>query len=153
LNGVKEQVSPHNSPSMQVFDIYEHPIWGLRAVKRGFSWTAFLAPSVWAAAKGLGTLTLLLVVCSTLMFDLLKIATDFVHNPSAMLSLFMVAYLAFGLKPGLRGNAWHARKLESEGFDRKFSVAAHSHAHALRAVRTGHVRPAPDLLLANGLPA
>jgi hypothetical protein len=138
---------------MQVFDIYEHPTWGLRAVKRGFSWSAFLAPSVWAAAKGLGTLTLLLVVCSTLMFDLLKIATDFVSHPGAMLALFIAAYLCFGLKPGIRGNAWHAEKLESDGFDRKFTVAAESRNHALRAVRTGHVRHAPDLLLANGLTA
>lgn len=139
--------------TMQVFDIYEHPRWGLKAVKRGFSWSAFLAPSVWAAARGLGTLTLLLVVCSTLMFDLLKLAAGFVPDPVVMLTLFVVAYLAFGIKPGLRGNAWHAAKLIQDGFNRKFSVAAASRSQALSAVRAGRVRKAPDLLLANGLTA
>jgi hypothetical protein len=138
---------------MQVFDIYQHPRWGYRAIKRGFSWSAFLAPSVWAAAKGLGSVTMLLVVCSTLMFDLLKIATGYIPEPSSMLALFISAYIVFGLKPGFRGNAWHAAKLEREGFERKYTVAAMNHGHALRAVRTGHVRQVPDLLLANGISA
>ena len=86
---------------MKVFDIYEHPRHGVTAIKNGFSWSAFLAPSVWAAAKGLGAVTLMLIVGSTLMFDALKIASDFVPQPAVMLVVFVLSYVAFGLRPGI----------------------------------------------------
>ena len=59
---------------MRVFDIYQHPKYGIQAVRRGFSWLAFLAPSVWAVRRGLGLVTVLLVVTTTLMFDIAQLA-------------------------------------------------------------------------------
>ena len=137
---------------MRVFDIYEHPRDGLRAIKRGFSWPAFLAPSVWSAAKGLGSTTLLLVICSTLMFDFLKLATGLVPDPGSMLALFVLSYVLFGLRPGTRGNSWHAANLQKEGFERKYVVAANSSGHALRAMRSKSWQQSPKLRIANGLP-
>ena len=134
---------------MLVYDIYEHPRHGMIAVKNGFSWSAFLAPSVWAAAKGLGAVTLILIIGSTLMFDFLKIAADFIQQPAVMLLLVAVSYLAFGLRPGIEGNFWHASKLRTEGFQWRFTVAAHGRAHALKAVRSGQLINSPRLLLAN----
>ena len=138
---------------MRVFDIYEHPSSGLRAIKRGFSWPAFLAPSVWSAAKGLGRMTLLLVICSTLMFDLLKLATGFIPDPGAMLLLFLSSYILFGLKPGARANAWQAAWLKREGFKRRYVIAARSRNHAMSALRSGDLRQSPDFMIANGTPA
>lgn len=138
---------------MRVFDIYEHPQAGLCAVKRGFSWPAFLAPSVWSAAKGLGSTTLLLVICSTLMFDFLKLATGFVPDPGAMLMLFVLSYVLFGLRPGTHGNSWHAASLQRDGFERKYVIAANSRGHALRALRAGSWQKSPNIKIANGLPA
>jgi hypothetical protein len=135
---------------MRVFDIYEHPSNGLRAIKRGFSWPAFLAPSVWSAAKGLGSTTLLLVICSTLMFDVLKLASGIVPDPSSMLILFVATYVLFGLKPGTRGNSWHAESLEREGFERKYVIAARSRSQAMRALQRGQVSTGPDLMMAAG---
>jgi hypothetical protein len=137
---------------MRVFDVYEHPVMGLRTVKRGFSWPAFIAPSVWAAAIGLGTTTLLLVIGSTLMFDVLKLATNLVSGPASMLSLFVASYLLFGLKPGVRGNAWYAAKLRKDGYRWKCVMLANSSGQALRALRSGRVRKSPEVLLANGVP-
>ena len=134
---------------MTIFDIYEHPRHGIQAIKNGFSWSAFLAPSVWAAAKGLGTLTLMLVVASTLMFDLLKIASGLVPQPAAMLLLFAASYLMFGLRPGIEGNFWHASTLRKEGFQWCFTVAANNRSHALESVRSGQLINSPRLLLAN----
>jgi len=138
---------------MQVFDIYEHPRGGLRAIKRGFSWPAFLAPSVWSAAKGLGSATLMLVVTSTLMFDFLKLATGIIPEPGLMLTLFLASYILFGIKPGTSGNAWHAANLRREGFERKYVIAANSPGHAIRALRSGSIKHGSELLIANGVPA
>ena len=134
---------------MLVYDIYEHPRHGITAIKNGFSWSAFLAPSVWAAAKGLGAVTLMLVIGSTLMFDVLKIASDFVPQPAVMLWLFAVSYLVFGLRPGIEGNFWHASKLRTEGFQWRYTVAANGRSHALESVRSGQLTHSPRLLLAN----
>ena len=134
---------------MLAYDIYEHPRYGITAVKNGFSWAAFLAPSVWAAAKGLGAVTLMLIIGSTLMFDVLKIASGFVPQPAVMLSLFAVSYLAFGLRPGIEGNFWHASKLRQEGFQWRFTVAANDRSEALQAVRSGQLHNFPRLLLVN----
>ena len=138
---------------MRLFDIYEHPSYGLRAIKRGFSWPAFLAPSVWSAAKGLGHMTLMLVICSTLMFDFLKLATGFIPDPGSMLLLFVSSYILFGLKPGARGNAWQAASLKREGYQRKYVIAARSPGHAMRALRSGDLRKSPDFVIANGAKA
>jgi hypothetical protein len=135
---------------MRIFDIYQHPRWGTSAIQRGFSWPAFVAPSVWAAAKGLGTLTLLLVVCSTLMFDLLKIATEFNPGPQVMLAMFIAAYLVFGLRPGICGNQWHARKLQKDGYSLKITVAADDRRQALNALMADGSRPGPVLVLCYG---
>ena len=134
---------------MIVFDIYEHPKHGIEAIRTGFSWSAFLAPPVWAAAKGLGALTLMLVVGSTLMFDILKIASGVVPQPAVMLLLFAVSYLMFGLRPGIEGNFWHASRLRKEGFQWRFTVAADNRSHALESVRSGQLINSPRLLLAN----
>ena len=125
---------------MRVFDIYQHPKYGKQAVRRGFSWLAFLAPSVWAVRRGLGLVTVLLVVTTTLMFDIAQLAGSWVSGPVAQLLLLIVLVIAFGLKPGFNGYRWHARVLEEEKFSFKCTVAAENRRQALKAANDDNYR-------------
>ncbi|MDX2428474.1 MAG: hypothetical protein QNK22_07260 [Xanthomonadales bacterium] len=125
---------------MRVFDIYQHPKYGKQAVRRGFSWLAFLAPSVWAVRRGLGLVTVMLVVTTTLMFDIAQLAGSWVSGPVAQLLLLIVLVIAFGLKPGFNGYRWHARVLEEEKFSFKCTVAAESRRKALKAANDDNYR-------------
>lgn len=125
---------------MRVFDIYQHPKHGKQAVRRGFSWLAFLAPSVWAVRRGLGLVTVMLVVTTTLMFDIAQLAGSWVSGPVAQLLLLIVLVIAFGLKPGFNGYRWHARVLQEEKFSFKCTVAAESRRQALKAANDDKYR-------------
>ena len=125
---------------MRIFDIYQHPKYGKQAVRRGFSWLAFLAPSVWAVRRGLGLVTVMLVVTTTLMFDIAQLAGSWVSGPVAQLLLLIVLVIAFGLKPGFNGYRWHARVLEEEKFSFKCTVAAESRRKALKAANDDNYR-------------
>ena len=125
---------------MRVFDIYQHPKYGKKAVRRGFSWLAFLAPSVWAVRRGLGMVTVMLVVTTTLMFDIAQLAGSWVSGPVAQ-SLFLIfLVIAFGLKPGFYGYRWHARVLQEVKFSFKCTVAAESRRKALKAANDDKYR-------------
>jgi len=118
---------------MRVFDIYQHPKYGKQAVRRGFSWLAFLAPSVWAVRRGLGLTTVLLVVATTLMFDIAQLASTWVSNPISQILLLVGLVILFGIKPGFSGYRWHARILKEEDFAFKCTIAAESRRKALKA--------------------
>ncbi len=118
---------------MRVFDIYQHPKYGKQAVQRGFSWLAFLAPSVWAVRRGLGITTVLLVVTTTLMFDIAQIAGTWISNPFSQILLLAGLVVLFGIKPGFVGYRWHARVLKEEDFAFKCTVAAESRRQAIKA--------------------
>ena len=123
---------------MRVFDIYQHPKYGKQAVRRGFSWLAFLAPSVWAVRRGLGLTTVLLVVTTTVMFDIAQLAGTWVTNPIAQILVLAGLVVLFGIKPGFSGYRWHARILEDEDFSFKCTVAAESRRKALKAANDDH---------------
>ena len=125
---------------MRIFDIYQHPKYGKQAVRRGFSWLAFLAPSVWAVRRGLGLVTVFLVVTTTLMFDIAQLAGSWVSGPVAQLFLLVGLVVAFGIKPGFSGYRWHARVLKEEKFSFKCTVAAESRRQALKAANDNHYR-------------
>ncbi len=123
---------------MRVFDIYQHPKYGKQAVRRGFSWLAFLAPSVWAVRRGLGLTTVLLVVTTTLMFDIAQIAGTWMSNPFSQILLLAGLVVLFGIKPGFSGYRWHARILRAEDFSYKCTVAAESSRKAIKAANNDH---------------
>ena len=118
---------------MRVFDIYQHPKYGKQAVKRGFSWLAFLAPSVWAVRRGLGYTTVFLVITTTLMFDIAQFAGVWVSSPASQILLLAALVILFGIKPGFFGYRWHARILREEDFTFKCTVAAQSRSQAIKA--------------------
>ena len=123
---------------MRVFDIYQHPKYGKQAVRRGFSWLAFLAPSVWAVRRGLGLTTVLLVVTTTLMFDIAQWAGAWVSNPASQILFLVALVILFGIKPGFVGYRWHARILKQENFAFKCTIAAESRRKALKAANDDH---------------
>ncbi len=118
---------------MRVFDIYQHPKYGKQAVRRGFSWLAFLAPSVWAVRRGLGYTTVFLVVTTTLMFDIAQLAGTWASSPISQVLLLASLVVLFGIKPGFSGYRWHARILKEEDFTFKCTVAAQSRRQAIKA--------------------
>lgn len=126
---------------MRVFDIYQHPKHGKQAVRRGFSWLAFLAPSVWAVRRGLGYTTVLLVVTSTVMFDIAQLAGGWVSSPVSQILLLLGLIILFGIKPGFSGYRWHARILKQEKFAFQCTVAAPSRRKALKAANDNHFSP------------
>ncbi len=125
---------------MRVFDIYKHPRYGFEAVKRGFSWSAFLVPSVWAVRRGLGYTTVLLVVTTTLMFDIAQIASHWIKVPSVQLILLGVLVVAFGLKPGFRGYRWHAQALKDEKYHFTCTVIADTRRQAIKAANDDSIQ-------------
>ena len=116
---------------MRVFDIYQHPKYGRQAVRRGFSWLAFLAPSVWAVRRGLGLVTVML-------FDIAQLAGSWISHPIAQMLLLVLLIIIFGLKPGFEGYRWHARVLLDEKFSYQCTVAAESRRKALKAANDEH---------------
>jgi hypothetical protein len=118
---------------MQVFDIYQHPRYGLEAVRRGFSWTAFLVPSVWAVRRGLGWVTIMLVVASTLMFDVAELASLLADWPMLQLPVLALMVIVVGLIPGFIGYRWHAAHLREEHFSHKCTIVADGRRQAIKA--------------------
>lgn len=118
---------------MRVFDVYKHPRYGFEAVKRGFSWSAFLVPSVWAVRRGLGYTTVLLVVTTTLMFDIAQVASVWIQQPSVQLLLLGVLVALFGWRPGFSGYRWHARALQDEDFHFTCTIVAENRRQAIKA--------------------
>lgn len=118
---------------MRVFDVYKHPRYGFEAVRRGFSWSAFLVPSVWAVRRGLGYTTVLLVVTTTLMFDIAQVASVWIKQPSVQLLLLGVLVALFGWRPGFSGYRWHARALQNEDFHFTCTIVAENRRQAIKA--------------------
>jgi hypothetical protein len=118
---------------MRIFDVYKHPRHGFEAVRRGFSWSAFLVPSVWAVRRGLGYTTVLLVVTTTLMFDIAQIASVWIKEPSVQLLLLGVLVALFGWRPGVSGYRWHAKALQDEDFHFTCTIVAENRRQAIKA--------------------
>jgi len=118
---------------MRVFDIYKHPRYGFEAVRRGFSWSAFLVPSVWAVRRGLGYTTVLLVITTTLMFDIAQVASVWIQQPSVQLLLLGVLVALFGWRPGFNGYRWHAKALQDEDFHFTCTIVADNARQAIKA--------------------
>jgi hypothetical protein len=118
---------------MHIFDVYHHPKYGDEAVRRGFSWLAFLAPSVWAVRRGLGWITLFLVVASTLMFDVVELAGLLTDWPALQYLVLVLLVVVVGILPGFTGYRWHAAHLRDEHFQHKCTIIANGRRQAIKA--------------------
>jgi hypothetical protein len=123
-----------NDRSVHIFDIYEHPEAGLRAVRRGFSWEGFLLPAVWAVRHGMGWTALKLMVLTTAIFDLAEFTASLGFGPVEQF-IFMVAGVALlGIRPGVDGYLWIGKGLTKAGYRLRGAVAAPSGRKALEAM-------------------
>jgi hypothetical protein len=118
---------------MHVFDIYHHPVYGDEAVRRGFSWLAFLVPSVWAVRRGLGWIALLLVAASTIMFDIAELASLLADWPLLQIPVLLLMVVVVGVLPGFAGYRWHAEHLREEHFQHKCTIVAGGRRQAIKA--------------------
>ena len=118
---------------MHIFDIYHHPEYGDEAVRRGFSWLAFLVPSVWAVRRGLGWTTLFLVAASTLMFDVAELASLLANWPLLQIPVLFMMIVAVCILPGFAGYRWHAAHLREEHFEHKCTIVADGRRQAIKA--------------------
>jgi hypothetical protein len=95
---------------MRVFAVYHHPVRGYEAVKNGFSWPGFFFTWIWAFAKGLpGIAVLLLVAC-------LLTQVFWVFRDLNLLPLGVVGVLAVALVVGFQGNHWREKSLTRRGY-------------------------------------
>lgn len=142
--------NPVNESSLHIFDVYQHPHVGLCAVRRGFSWEAFLLPSLWAVRRGLGMTTLLLFVLSTVPFDLARYAAQLGTGAPVQLLVALLGLSLIGLLPGTEGYRWHGRQLIRAGFVHRQTVAAANRRQAMEATQTQAFRRDPILVAAPG---
>ena len=117
-----------------IFDVYEHPDFGLRAVRRGFSWEAFLLPAFWAVRHGLGWTAVVLMVLTTAVFDLAGFTASLGFGPIEQF-VFMAAGVALlGIRPGVDGYPWIGAGLAREGYRPVGPVVAASRRQAVEAM-------------------
>jgi hypothetical protein len=121
--------------NLRMFDVYQHPQHGYQAVRHGFSWLAFLLPSVWAVGKGLGMLTLVFIVATTAAFDFAQLAGYVASHPLSQVVIMLALLMLVGIKPGFDGYRWQARALRDEGFEKVDSLVAANARSAIRAAK------------------
>ncbi len=123
-----------NDRSAHIFDLYEHPDFGLRAVRRGFSWEAFLLPALWAVRNGMGWTALTLMVLTTAVFDLARFTAGLGFGPVEQVIFLLAGAALLGIKPGVDGYLWIGEGLAREGYQPLGPVVAASRRQAVEAM-------------------
>ena len=111
---------------MKRYDVYQHPIRGYAAVKRGFSWPGFFFGIFWALVKRLwkvAGLLLLAIFVSEIFFQLL---TKFGHSIDHFLLSNVIMLLGslgslissviIWIITGFKGNKWAKSDLITRGY-------------------------------------
>jgi len=115
---------------MKVYEIYEHPELGRKAVKVGFSWPGFFLNYIWALTKRLW-LAFATYIALVLWLEYYR------GIPGAHSNLVLsVGTMATGLLVlsifGIYGNRWVARSLIRRGYHFVSTVAGRSRSDAIR---------------------
>jgi signal peptidase I len=115
---------------MKVYEIYEHPERGRKAVKVGFSWPGFFFNYIWALTKRLWL--------GFAIYIVLVLWVEFYRGiPGAPSNLILsVGTMATGLLVlsayGIYGNRWIARSLIRRGYSLVSKIMGRSRGDALR---------------------
>ncbi|MFA9459789.1 hypothetical protein [Thiohalorhabdus methylotrophus] len=126
--------------AMKIFDVYHHPEHGLRSVKQGFCWPAFLGNGLWALRRGMAGLGAgLLVAVLTLAGTVAAAVLLEAYGAAAGAGLAAMAMLSFA---GRRANHWWRLTLRREGFYRLCTVDGHTSTAA--AAQVAPPEPEPD---------
>jgi len=120
---------------MLLFDVYVHPAQGYAAVKRGFSWPAFLFGIFWAGHRRLWSV----VVAYLGVIVALSIGSPSSPSGGGLTTLYDMLGFGVSLFVGASGNGWCRRALERSGYRFVDSVRARS-SHDAVDVLYGHGR-------------
>src|SRR5882724_2018279 len=112
----------------RTFEVLKHPLNGLQAVKRGFSWPAFFFTWIWSLVNRLWLLGTVLLILSVLLGLLgLQALKD---APFSVLFASLVLQIVIGIK----GNSWRSEALQNRGFEFLGAIDARSPKEALAKV-------------------
>jgi len=100
---------------MKTFDLYRHPTLGYEAVKRGFSWPAFLIAPIWALSKRMWLGSALLL--ATWLFLIAARSDAAAKGDAAGAMVLLVVHLAIAIIAGVVGNRRWARSLARRGYE------------------------------------
>lgn len=115
---------------MKVYEIYEHPERGRKAVKVGFSWVGFFFGPLWALLK---RLWLIATTCLGLLVLLRLIKVGLGGSSNVFVATgYVTAHAIIKVVMGVFGNHWISRSLIRRGYHPITRVAAHSRGDALR---------------------
>ena len=112
---------------MKYFDVFEHPVHGLGAIKHGFSWPAFFFPVIWALVKRLWLPALLM---SALWLIGVAVLGWIVGSA---LAVWLLAIL-IRVFAGFHGNDWRRGHTAKHGFTYAGTEQAHTPDAAVAAV-------------------
>jgi len=115
----------------KIFNIYEHGTYGIKSVKKGFSWPAFFFSFIWVMKKKLWVVfwlySLIYILMSlkglyieeygTEQFIKYKIFSIF-HSDffSYLIISNIIGFLIYMLIPGIFGNKWLEKNLVAHGY-------------------------------------
>jgi len=110
---------------MRTFDVYKHPTQGYKAVKRGFSWPAFLFGMIWAIFNKLFGHVLVLFTISLVFYNLLP------TEGSVAIALKGTFQFGLSLLFGFVGNDWKVSNLKKRGYEHIQALKAETSDAAL----------------------
>ncbi len=122
---------------MKIYKIYKNRVGDNKAVKIGWSWSAFCFTLFWVLGKKIWTLTALtkviLVITLGLAFIAVAITPEFAIKISADLLFIYAGYSILGLSilVGLKGNQWYENKLLADGYRFQAIIVADSSKEAV----------------------
>lgn len=94
--------------------LLKHPSGVYARVGKGFSWPAFFFGSLWAFVKRAWLLTVLLLALEVALWAVGGYAAT-ADNP-ALLTIFLLANVAYAVARGIYGNRWLLAMLRRRGF-------------------------------------
>ena len=117
---------------MNQFNIFQHPTLGYEAVKKGWSWPAFLFTWIWAFVKRLWLIAALILV---LFWSLVN----------AIPEAWVVGNLIISIVMGVKGNELRVKRLRDSGYEEVATVEARTPDAALAAhlASGGNENPIP----------
>jgi predicted PurR-regulated permease PerM len=125
---------------MKIFKIYTHESGTTKAIKQGWSWTAFLFTFYWALFKKLwGIVIIAVLVFLALSLSVSVMEDDLMRAPEesiyalSMIFGFVSLFVVIGIPVwfGVSGNTWVEEKLTRKGYEKRGIIEAISPKDAI----------------------
>ena len=106
----------------QTYKVYYHRTGGYRAVKQGFSWSAFFFTWLWAFVKKLWDIGIIGLIVWTVLGPFTDAIIE--QNNIGPLCIILLLNLAYVIVFGAFGNRWYMNSLENRDFEYIDTVTA-----------------------------